>query len=117
MAQDDSRLNELYRRLGSGEREMLLAFAEFLAARSGALEAPAVPVEPKPIPRPEQESVVAAIKRLSASYHMVDRSKMLHETSSLMSQHVMQGRAAEEVIDELEVLFLRHYEKQFGPQE
>jgi len=117
MAQDESRLTELFRRLGSGERETLLAFAEFLVSRSGVADVPAEVAAPAPIPRPEQESVVAAIKRLSASYHMVDRSKMLHETSALMSQHVMQGRAAEEVIDELEVLFLRHYEKQFGPQD
>jgi hypothetical protein len=36
---------------------------------------------------------------------------MLNETSVLMTQHVISGRDAAEVIDELEVLFRRHYEK------
>ena len=67
--------------------------------------------EPVNLPRPENESVVAAIRRLSKSYRMLDKSDMLHETSDLMSSHVLKGRPAEEVIDELEVLFLRHYEK------
>lgn len=117
MAQDDNRLIEIYRRLGNAERDTLLAFAEFLAQRAGSVVVEEAPPQPTPLPRPAQESVVAAIKRLSASYHMVDRSKLLHETSALMSQHLMQGRAAEEVIDELEILFLRYYEKQFGPQD
>ena len=42
---------------------------------------------------------------------MLDRSRMLNETSSLMTQHVIHGRAAGEVIDELEQLFRRHYER------
>lgn len=42
---------------------------------------------------------------------MLDRSKLLNETSALMAQHVMQGRSAVEVIDELEVVFQTHYEK------
>lgn len=113
MARDDARLSALFNRLPAAEREMLLAFAEFLVARS------AVPLDttPKPSERPAQESVVAAIKRLSASYHMLDRSKMLHETSGLMSEHLMQGRPAAEVIDELELLFQRHYQQQFGDAE
>lgn len=108
-------LQEIYARLGEADRATLLAFAQFLAERSGAVVA-AVDTTPKPIARPAQESVVGAIKRLSASYHMLDRSKILHETSALMTQHMMQGRAAEEVIDELEILFQRHYTKQFGDQ-
>lgn len=63
------------------------------------------------IPRPEEESVVAAIKRLSESYHMLERSALLTETSSLMTAHVMHGRTADEVIDDLEALFQRHYEE------
>lgn len=113
MAKDDARLIQLFNRLPAAERETLLAFAEFLVARSGV----PVDVTPKSIERPVQESVVAAIKRLSASYHMLDRSKMLHETSGLMSEHLMQGRAAAEVIDELEDLFRRHYRQQFGDAE
>jgi hypothetical protein len=39
---------------------------------------------------------------------------MLNETSGLMTEHLMQGRPAPEVIDELEALFRRHYQQQFG---
>lgn len=113
MAQDDARLTALYQRLPAAERETLLAFAEFLVSRSGV----PVDITPRPTERPAQESVVAAIKRLSASYHMLDRSKMLHETSGLMTEHLMQGRPAPEVIDELEALFRRHYQQQFGEQQ
>jgi hypothetical protein len=108
---DDKRLLELYKRLGEGERATLLAFAEFLASRMPEpVETSEVSLVPLAIPRPEQETVIGAIKRLAATYPMVDRSKMLHETAGLMTQHMVQGRAAGEVIDELERLFERHYQ-------
>jgi hypothetical protein len=92
-----------------------MAFAEFLAGRSEErgredLEA-GTPAEPKSIPRPETESVVAAIKRLSETYPMLDRSLLLTDTSSLMTAHLMKGREAPDVIDELEELFARHYQE------
>ena len=68
-------------------------------------------MQPQPIPRPESETVVGAIKRLSATFPMLDRAKLLNETSVLVTQHVMRGRDATEVIEELEVLFRRHYEE------
>jgi hypothetical protein len=60
--------------------------------------------------------VVAAMKRLRETYHMLDHSKMLHEASGLMAQHLVQGRPAPEVIDELEQMFLRYFEKLAGGQ-
>jgi hypothetical protein len=42
---------------------------------------------------------------------MVEKDDLLHEASSLMSAHVMQGKAAVEVIDELEIVFRRHFER------
>ncbi|MGQ9658536.1 MAG: hypothetical protein ACUVQI_00370 [Thermochromatium sp.] len=105
---DERRLLECWRTLGPAERETLFAFAEFLVARSS----PSKPVgvrEPRPLARPAQESVIGAIKRLSESYDMLERDALLHETAALMSAHVLQGRAATEVIDELEALFARHY--------
>jgi hypothetical protein len=103
-----------FRCLPPAQQQQLLEFAEFLLKQHGqrAVEPPPAPAD---IPRPGQESVVGAIKRLSATYPMLDRSKMLHETSGLMTQHVMQGRDAVEVIDELEILFQRHFSKQFPP--
>lgn len=111
MADPQKSLLECFRCLPDADRETLVAFAEFLVERAGP--AP-MDTQPKPIPRPDEESVVGAIKRLSETYPMLDRSRMLHETSALMAQHVMQGRDAIEVIDELEIAFRRQHEKQFG---
>lgn len=107
-----ARLLRLFRALPVAERETLLAFAEFLADRAGRLDETAVlEPEPAPEPRPEGESVVAAIKRLSRGYPMLDRAAMLEETSALMSEHVLQGRPAPAVIDDLEALFERYYQQ------
>lgn len=106
----ERRLARLFRSLAPAERETLLAFAEFLAQRGATTPEPhGGPREPIPVPRPPTESVVAAIKRLSKAYEMLDRGPMLNETSALMSAHVLQGRPANEVIDDLEALFARHY--------
>jgi hypothetical protein len=106
----EKRLLALYNGLPEAERKSLLDFAEFLATRA-APPVPEVPQTPLDIPRPAEESVVAAMKRLRASYPMIDHSKMLHEASGLMGEHMMQGRPASEVVDELEAMFLRYYEK------
>jgi hypothetical protein len=105
----DRRLLRIFRSLAPDDRRTLLAFAEFLAAcsRDGEDQPPA---DPLPIPRPEHESVVGAVKRLSRSYFMLERSgTMLNETSALMAGHVLHGRPAAEVIDELEALFARYF--------
>jgi len=105
-------LIKLYRSLDQDDRNTLRAFGEFLASRSTTSKQDEQgPLEPVPTPRPQEESVVGAIKRLSLSYFMLDRSVMLNETSSLMGAHVLQGRPAKEVIDDLEALFVRHYAK------
>ena len=104
-------LLQLYARLSEADRGALTAFAEFLAARGSSAEEVGPAVEPLAIPRPLEESVIAAIRRLSQTYHMLDKGAVLHETSGLMSAHILQGRAAADVIDELEALFLRQYER------
>lgn len=111
----EDRLLRLFNALPEAQRETVLEFVEFLAARHPP-QAREIP-KPKPIPRPENESVIKAMRRLSASYHMLDKAKMLNETSVLMAQHVMHGRPAEEVIDELERLFERHYRRLLGEAE
>ncbi len=105
------RLLALFSSLGAQDRASLLAFAEFLAARAVPAAEPMDVAEPRVVPRPERESVIAAIRRLSEGYHMLDKSLMLHETSALMSAHVLQGKPAAEVIDELEQLFVTHFER------
>ena len=112
-AAQDRKLRALLDRLSAADRATVLAFAEFLASRAEAgQEVGAEPApEPVPEPRPESESVVGAIKRLSRTYPMLEKSEMLNETSALMSQHVVQGRPPREVIDELEALFRRAWER------
>jgi hypothetical protein len=107
-----ARVAEIAGRLPEEELRTLLQFSEFLLARVPDAETEAAPLpEPKPIPRPDEESVIKAMRRLSETYFMLDRGPLLNETSALMAQHVMQGRKAAEVIDELEVVFSTHYER------
>jgi hypothetical protein len=117
----EKRLTGILRKLPAAQAGMLLEFAEFLLVRhgatgreegkpAGAIEVPA-PVE---IPRPAEETVVKAVRRLRATYPMLDARKLLNQTSELMTQHIVQGREAIEVIEELEILFRSHYEKLAG---
>jgi hypothetical protein len=106
------KLLEIYKKLPDSEQAKVLSFAEFTAANCELRD---IKVEqPVFVEGPADESVVAGIKRLSGVYHMIDRSKILHETSALMAEHMLQGRAAAEVIDDVERLFERTYQKQFG---
>ncbi|MCG8426773.1 MAG: Crp/Fnr family transcriptional regulator [Chromatiales bacterium] len=101
---------KLYNALSEEDRRTLEAFAEFLAARDiPPVEEPLQ--QPKLIERPKEESVVAAIKRLSAAYYMLDKSLLFNDTSTLMTAHIIQGRAASDVIDELESLFQAQYKE------
>jgi hypothetical protein len=106
----EKRLREILAALPEEQARALLDFAEYLYERYTRAAAPPLP-EPLDIPRPASESVVAAIKRLRATYPMLDATQLLDETSRLMAEHVMRGRAAAEVIDELEILFRAHYER------
>jgi hypothetical protein len=103
----------VFEQLSAADRAAVRSFAEFLlhqARRAPATRAaPAVVPEPEPIPRPDNEKVVAAVKRLSKTYFMLDKTKMLGVTSELVIQHIVQGRDAAAVIDELERVFETHY--------
>lgn len=109
------KLTAIFESLPDQEQNTLMDFAEFLQSRSPQRES--VPMEPVEIPRPEKESVVAAIKRLNQTYPMVQRSLLFNETSELMMQHMLQGRVAIEVIDELEILFEQKYKLVIGEQD
>lgn len=108
MKRSEQRLLQLFRELMPAQQDSLMDFAEFLAGRSpdetAALE------EPVPVARPEQETVIAAMKRLTSSYPMIDPQVLFHDASNLLTQHLLRGRAASEVIDDLEHLFRRTYE-------
>jgi len=104
-------LEQVFAELDPANRDTLLAFAEFLVGRQPPAEdAPAeVAQRPLEIPRPADESVVAAIRRLAKTYPMLNKDELLHQSSSLMGGHVLHGRPASEVIDELETLFADAY--------
>jgi len=105
---NERKLLKGFKRLSESECETVLAFVEFLGQR----KSPPPPLaQPEPIPRPQQESVVGAIKRLSATYSMVDKDTVFHEVSGLMAQHLVHGKEAREVIDELEEVFRRQYDR------
>jgi hypothetical protein len=113
MNAETKQLLRLFRELETSDRATLLAFAEFLHSRNRETIREAIREVPAPldIPRPECETVVSAIKRLTASYPMLNRARLLNDTSMLMTQHIMHGRDTVEVIEELEILFRRHYEE------
>ena len=112
MKKSEKQLLTLYRSLPEDVRNNLLDFAQFLADRyPPVFEAV---IEPLSIPRPSEESVIAAVKRLSATYPMLNKDSMLHETSALVAQHLIQGRNATQVIDELEIIFLQRYQSLQG---
>jgi len=96
-------LISIFEDLPEKDQNTLFEFAEFLKSR--APEPASKITEPLGIVRPEEESVVGAIKRLKKNYPMVSQKEMLNETSEFMMQHMMQGKAAQDVIDELEMLF------------
>ncbi len=112
LPKDQRRLLKSYLALDEKDQAVLLAFADFLKQRRDDVaveDEPNISSGPIEIPRPAEESVVAAIKRLSSSYHMLDRSILLTKTSSLMTAHLIHGRSAIDVIDELEQLFANQY--------
>lgn len=117
MSAESKSLLRIYRELSPARQVALLEYAEFLSGRELAEGENAVPQEPQPIPRPDEESVVKAIQRLMSSYPMLDRNKLFQETSVQMTKHVMQGVPAREVIDELEIIFRRHYETHAAERE
>lgn len=121
--QQKDALVTLLDRLPAADLEAVTRFAEFLLSRSGSsltsrvtgatpqpgVAAPAEIPQPEAIPRPDDEKVVAAVKRLSKTYYMLDKKTMLGVTSDLVTQHILHGREAAAVIDELESLFEQQY--------
>lgn len=110
MKTEQKKLLRLLDTLSAEQQDTVHAFVEFLAARNPAVEE-LIHQEPLNIPRPAVESVVKAIKRLRATYPMLSTDELVHEASSYMMKHVMHGKPAVEVIDELEVLFARYFQK------
>lgn len=113
MNKSDKKLLDIYTELDEDDQNSLLSYAQFLlqkAQQDGRCRAEELQLIVD-IPRPKEEKVVAAIKRLSATYPMLEKDHLMNETASLMSEHLLQGCSAVEVIDKLEIVFETHYEK------
>lgn len=124
--QEESLLN-LYRQLTEHDAHALLRYAEFLAGyeqttadiveKNDTVQTESAPESennipvPEVIERPEKERVVDALKRLSATYPMLDKKGLLDKASELVAQHVMFGKPAPQVIDEIETIFSTAYDK------
>ena len=109
MKREEKQLLDLFERLAPEQQDKLIAFAEFLNGR--APDPGNAAAGPVAIPRALGETVAMAIRRLTRTYPMLDRRKLMAEASQFMAQHALEGREAAEVIDELEVVFARHYEQ------
>ncbi len=110
MNKTETKLLNIFSDLDKNDQNSIISFAEFLmnnAKQDGRL---VVIDQPQEIPRPDDERVVAAIKRLSATYPMLKKNSLLNETAALMSEHILKGRAAKDVIDELETTFKTRYD-------
>ncbi len=109
-------LLRLFSRLDVSRRASLQAFAEFLCQQQeqeeqGNASSLASEIQaPEDIPRPEEESVVAAMRRLTGTFPMINRDALLDRATSLMTSHMLQGQPAAQIIDELEALFEEHYQ-------
>jgi len=125
----DEKLIQYFSVLSDGHKKLVLEFMEFLGSKypntsqsEASVEIKNEPEgipestfsEPELMPRPESESVIAAIKRLSQSYPMLNKEKLFDKTSTLMTAHIMQGRDVVEVIDEIELVFREQYEDQIN---
>jgi hypothetical protein len=115
MRDEEEKLLALFEKLDSGQRQTLIDFAGFLATRA-TQDGDSEPAQVLPIARPDTETVVMAIKRLTQTYPMLDRRKLFGDTSKFVAQHALEGRLAVEVIDELEIVFAKHFEKVRGEQ-
>jgi hypothetical protein len=102
----DALLN-LFDSLDQERQTSLFDYAEFLLSKGG----PVVKEigEPLPVPKPDTETVVGAIKRMKQTYPMVDSLQVFSTASDLMTEHMVKGRDVDEVIEEIETLFEQTY--------
>lgn len=113
MSSERQRLVKLFDGMNEQYRKSLLDYALYLSQQSALQTADNEQQKHTPLksPRPQTENVVNAIKRLRASYFMLNTDDLLNESSALMAQFMMQGREAQDVIDDLEKVFEIHYQK------
>jgi hypothetical protein len=109
MKRDQKALAEIFKTLDADAQNSLFDYAEFLQSKTADRKLEIG--RPLEIPRPENETVVGAIKRLKQSYPMIDSMEVFAVASNLMTDHMVKGRDAEEVIEEIEAIFEASYQK------
>jgi len=109
MGSQEQKLLGIFELLSTEQQDKLIEFAEFLSVRDAGGDDLAA--APEVLPRPADETVTMAIRRLVRSYPMLDRRGLMAEASQFLAEHALRGRAAHEVIDELERVFARRYEE------
>lgn len=97
-----------FRQLDLAQQQSALDFLAFLATRPTQPSVVEI-LQPVIMPRPAEESVIKAVKRLRATYPMLEPNKLLNDTSNQLTRHVIHGVPATEIIDELEQVFRQHY--------
>ena len=102
-------LTEIFDTLDDERKASLFDYAEYLQSKGGLVQKEIG--EPVDIPRPDEETVVGAIKRLKQTYPMIQNMSVFSSASSLMTDHMVNGRDVVEVIDEMEKLFEESFEK------
>jgi len=116
LSKNERQLCKFYKQLNEGDRETLLSFAEFLTSKEGvsgrvdSIEE-VVLQQPLLIKAMENESVVKGIKRLKSSYFMIEDENLLHQVSALMSEHIMKGVSAQDIIPQVEAVFDTFYQQ------
>lgn len=114
MSKDDDRqanldqLQNISETLPDQALKMLSEFAQFLAHKNPPHAV--VTQKYQSIPRPDEENIIEAIKRLSKTYPMLDKKVLFQFTSEAMSAHVMQNIPTSDSIDQLEKMFREQYE-------
>ena len=116
MADLEDVLLKSLRKLPETQQQMLADFADFLCQRYAIEEKPVV-TQPVDIPRPEEESVVKAVRRLSKTYPMLDSKDLFEKTSSFMMKNLMHGEDSGLVIDEMEIFFQQTYQSYISKKE
>ncbi len=109
MSKKEEALLKGFGQLPEDQQQTLLEFTEFLVQRY-AVEIKPVADSPLEIPRPEKESVVKAVKRLSKTYPMLDSKDLFEKTSSFMMRNLMHGEDSVVLIDEMEIFFEKRYQ-------
>lgn len=108
--QERNRLLTAWHTLDQEGQRTVRLFAEFLSQQAECQTNEPIQQEPLPIPKPERESAVFALKRLKKTYPMIEADfSLLEEASQLILKRVM-GATDTEVIGEMEALFTKKYQ-------